>query len=262
LLGYPLYLESTSEERALSKPPKIDRPKLDRKNLKNPDEFVKRGTAIVDLVARQRSWILPTLAGIAFLIMAGFVYEWWQGQQNEKSWFAFYEAEKQPEAQKWDSLKKVYETHPKYRAGLFAATQVADHYFELAKTTALASKDPAVVPAEAAQATEWYTKAIEWKGLIPLEKQLLHLNRGNSFELQKKYDEAMKDFEKAADGGGDLKGLALLQTAQVWELKGDTGKATELYTKVSSDFANGDYAKMAKNYLRRLKNPVLKEQKL
>jgi len=61
--------------------------------------------------------------------------------------------------------------------------------------------------------------------------------------------------------GGDVRGLVLLNSGWVWELKGDTKKAEELYQKVAVEYADSEYAKLAKNYLRSLKSPLFKQNK-
>jgi hypothetical protein len=132
--------------------------------------------------------------------------------------------------------------------------EVADHYFDEAK------KSP-TTPAPAETAVEWYTKVLGGTGLVTGEKQLLLINRASSNEILKKYDEALKDLSAAAEMGGDIKGLAQLNTARVYELKDDKAKASEIYEKISADFLNTEYSKIAKNHLRRLKSPIFANQK-
>src|SRR5262249_17268616 len=103
---------------------------------------------------------------------------------------------------------------------------------------------------------------LEFSDLLPIEKQLLRINRGNAEELQKKWDDALADYRAASEITGDAKGLAMLNLARVYELKGDTAKAGEIYEKVTIDFINTEYARQAKNNLRRLKSPLFAEQKL
>lgn len=239
----------------MSKPPKID-----RRDLKNPDEFIQKGTAIMDVIQERRSWVLPVVGGVVLIMIGWYAFEWWSRQNTEKGWAAVYSASKQPEPQRWDELKKTYESQSKTRATLFAASEIADHHFDLAKTAVLA--DASKISDDAGTAVDWYSKAIDYKGLEKMEKQLLLMNRASAYELQKKYDESLKDLNTAAEMGGDLKALALLRTGQIWELKGDATKANELYAKVSTDFMSSEYSKMAKNSIRRLKSPALKEQKL
>ena len=242
----------------MSKPPKID-----RKDLRTPDEFVKKGTAIVDVLAHQRNWLLPVIGVVAIIGAAVAGWNWWDGKRLEKTWDAFEVAKKAAEPQRWDELKKIYETHPKNRGTLFAVAALGDHYFDLAKKNDGKDANPdaaAAAATDASAAADWYGKAVEFSGLSQMEKQLLTLNRGESFELDKKYDQAIADYDKAAEMGGNLKALALLERGRVLELKGDAAKAKEAYEKVSADFFSSEYARMAKNNLRRMKSPVLNQK--
>ena len=185
---------------------------------------------------------------------------WWMSSRAEKGWVAYNEAMKAPEAQRWELLKKVYTEQGKSRATTFAAVALADHYFDEAKKEL--AKAANANASSAGLAVEWYGKALEFKALVFSEKQLLWVNSGKAYEIQKKYDEALKNYKTAADLGGDLKAYAMLNEARVMELKSDTPKAIETYEKISTDFLNTEYGKMAKNYLRRLKSPMLGSQKL
>lgn len=234
----------------MSKPPKID-----RKELRHPDQFQKQGTAIFELLVAKKNPLIA-LAGAVVLAVFGFYgYSLWQDHKNEVSWNELHEASKGEEKDKWEKYKKVYVDNKGTRASLFAATALADNYFEEAKKGIL--KEANATPPEAALAVEWYGNALEFSGLLPAEKQLLTINKGNAVELSKNYDEAMKLYQTAADAGGNIKGYALLNVARVWELKGDKAKAQEIYEKISADFVNTEYAKLAKNSLRRMKNDSL-----
>ena len=71
----------------------------------------------------------------------------------------------------------------------------------------------------------------------------------------------MADYTESAKIGFEGKALALLGQARVYELKKENTKAIETYEKVSADFLNSEYGKLAKNYLRRLKSPLFMEPK-
>ncbi len=234
----------------MSKPPKID-----RKELRHPDEFQKKGTVFVELLASNKNHLLLLAVGIVVILLGSYGYNVWDDHRIEKAWNAYYKAGKAGEKEKWEEYKKVFTEHKGTRAALFASTTVADHYFEEAKKSVL--KDVNANPPETATAIEWYNHALEYNGLLPQEKQLITINKGNAVELSKNYDEAMKLYQGAADGGGNVKGYALLNVARVLELKNDKAKAMETYEKVSTDFLNTEYAKMAKNSLRRMKNTSL-----
>lgn len=238
----------------MSKPPEID-----RKQLKTPDNFVKTGSQVVASMVSHKKQILPLGIGVFAIAIGFYGYQWWESNRAEKAWKAYYEATKSPEPKKWDDLRAVHSQYGQTRPMLFAAVNLADHHFEEAKKAVL--KDGNVVPADAATAADWYAKALEYKGLLPNEKQLLWINRAGSFEMQKKYDEALQSLKSAEDLGTELKALALINTGRVLELKGDSAKAIETYEKVSADFLNTEYAKIAKNNARRLKSPLLSSYK-
>jgi tetratricopeptide (TPR) repeat protein len=238
----------------LSRPPKID-----RKSLRNPDEFVKRGRVFLSFFYAER---LPFIGiGIvAALIIAG-VYgvDWWNGRQSDLGWKAYDDAMKASEPARWEELKKVYGKYAKSRPGFFAALSVGDHFFDEAKKEAV--KDAGNPSAAATQSREWYTKALGYSELVGTEKQLLYLNRGTTYEMEKNFDQSLADYQKASEFSGQAKGLALLSVARAYELKNDLTKATATYQKVTKDFSNSEYSRQAKNDLRRLKSPLFNDKK-
>ena len=238
----------------MSKPPKID-----RKTLKTPDQFVTQGRHFLEVFADFQGPILAAIVGLVVVVSGYYGYQWKQGNDLEKSWTTYAAAMKTPEARRWDELQKVFNSGGTNRATQFAAAAIADHHFSEAVKQAF--KDPATVPPNAPLASEWYTKALTLSSLSQAEKGLLFMNRAGAFEMGKKLDEAMKDFETAATMGAQVKPLALLGQARIYELKNNNPKAVETYEKVSADFLNTEYSKIAKNYLRRLKSPLLRETK-
>jgi len=240
---------------ALNKPPKID-----RKTLRNPDEFMKKGQAFLDVLQEQRTRFL-SVAVIAVVVVIGvYAYDIWSESKAEKAWKDYVDAEKLEGDKKVEALKGVVGNFGSSRPTYLAALALADYYFEEAKKEALKGGDATKL---ATDSVEWYTKALDYGALNSFEKQLVHIDRGSAYEIGKKYDDAMNDFKKASELEGTAKGLALLGTARIFELKSDPGKAAETYEKISTEQANTEYARLAKNYLRRLKSPLLNEnQKL
>lgn len=235
----------------MSKPPEID-----RKSLKDPDVFVKQGTSWISKLAKYQSKLFP-IAVLAFvLVVGGYGFEWWNSRKLDQAWRAYHEAAKQTDPAKWDALKAMVEKHPKTRATYFAAVELGDHYFDEAKKALV--KEPNQIPASLEDVVKWFSKALELGSILPSEKQLLLINRASAYEMQKKLDEAEKDLKTAQDLGQELKGLALLNSARILELKNDPAKAIETYEKVAADFLNTEYSKMAKNHARRLKSPTFK----
>lgn len=239
----------------MSKPPKID-----RKELRHPDQFQKKGQDFLEVILANKRHLIFLLAGILVVVIGAYGYSLWDDHRTETAWNVYHTASKASDKEKWEAYKKVYVEHKGTRAALFASTSLADYYFEEARKSVL--KDSKSTPPETAQAIEWYSKALEFNGLLPQEKQLLSINLGNANEMAGKYDESLKLYQSAQEGGSQIKGYALLNVARVYELKNDKAKAIETYEKVAADFINTEYAKMAKNNARRLKNPSLNSQNL
>ena len=223
-------------------------PKIDRKTLRTPDEFVRRGQTTLGFFVNYRNYYLPVIAAAALLIGAYYGYHAWSNRNLDKGWRAYYVASKLPENEKWDRMKMLYQDFRRSRPGVFAAVAIADHYFSDARKEA----EKGIEPVSSTLATEWYAKALEFKGLAEGEKQLLSVNRGATLEMQKKWDEALRDYETAANQSGEGKGWALLNVGRIWELKNDLAKAKPAYERVTLEFANSEYAKQAKNHLRRM----------
>jgi hypothetical protein len=234
-------------------------PKLDRKELKQPDQFMKRGQAVFAFLLEKRKRFLPVLIGGAVLVGSVYAFDWWSQRKLEKGWVEYNRVNKLAGTERVDQLKVFQAGHAGDRPGYFAAVSVADYYYDEAKKEAV-KKDGK--PSEAAtQAASWYGRALEFRGLLSGEKQLLYIDRGGAKEILGELDEANKDYQMAADFGGDPAGLARLSLGRIQEMKGDKAKAEEIYKKVSEDFVNTEYAKLAKSFLRRMSSPLWQETK-
>jgi len=233
----------------MSKPPKIDRKELNR-----PDEFVQQGTHILELVVGHQTKIVAALVIAGAVALGLYFYNWNKDSKNEQGWKEYAEVLKVPESERWEKFKKLSDKYSSVTSGQFVAVQLADHFFDEAKKNA--EKDPKATTANSELAVEWYTKALKDSNLSPNEKSLLLINRGASQELAQKWDQAMNDYTESSKLGLEGKPLALLSQARIYEIKKETAKAIETYEKVAADFLNTDYGKTAKNYLRRLKSPL------
>ena len=230
-------------------------PKLDRKSIKAPDDFVRQGNRILDLVAENRQKVLILAIVLVLAVLVGYGYQSWNHSRLAQGWNAYAAAIKLPEPQRYDALKSGYEHGRKTRATFFMAVTVADHAFDTARAALL--KDPSTVPPTLAEAADWYSKALSYRDLLPSERQLLLIDRGQAYEMEKKFDLAGKDYQEAASLGGTLKGYALLNQGRLYELMQNKAQAQQTYEQVASDFLNTQYGQLAKNYLRRLKSPLL-----
>jgi hypothetical protein len=232
-------------------------PKLDRKELKKPDEFVKRGQQALASIVGHRGFWIPFVAIIIVGSIGTYAYNLWSASHSEKAWRGYLDAQRAPEDKRWDEMKAFYNKVYSSRPRMFAAVALADHYFQDAKKEALKEGgDPSKSSVEAA---EWYGKALEYKSILPTERQLLLVDRGNAKEVGKKLDEAYADYRQASELEGDVKALGMLGMGRIHELKNETDKAATTYTQVSSQFADSEYGKVAKNYLRRMKSPLFKD---
>lgn len=238
----------------MSKPPKID-----RKELSRPDEFVQQGTHVLELVLGHQKKILSGLATVAVLALGFYVYQWKVDSKNEAGWAEYAGVIKKSDKEKWEGLKKLAENYSSVPVGQYAAVQLADHYFEEARKGS--STDGQSKSSNVNLAVQWYSEALKFSKLTPGEKGLLLVNRASSHELDQRWDDAMRDYVDAANLGFESKPLALLGQARIYEMKSEPQKAIELYQKISSDFLNTEYGRMAKNYLRRLKSPLFGESK-
>jgi hypothetical protein len=231
-------------------------PTIDRKTLKNPDEFQEKGRQLFSYVQGHLTNVVLWLGIGVAVVTVYFGWEYWHTNRDQKSWAAYQAATKEAEDKKVEAFKGVYEQFSSVRAGYLAGLAIADHYFNEAKKEAL--KEGGKLGDNPTKAIEWYGKALNYSGLVSTEKQLIHIDRGTSFELDQKYDQALEDYKKASELEGYAKGLGLLNQGRIYELKKDEAKAIESYQKVTTDYSESEYAKLAKNNLRRMKSALLK----
>jgi hypothetical protein len=222
--------------------------------LKTPDEFQSSGFRVLDWVAQRRASFLPVLIAVLVVVAAVYAYDYWSTSRQTKQWEGYQAAMKAPESERWDRLKTLYNDAKGSRAALFAATALADHYFDEAKKELV--KDANAAPQSAVASAEWYAKALETNSLLAGEKQLLHADRASALEMEKKWDDAIAEYQRAAEMTGEGKAWAQLGVARSLEGKGETAKAIEAYEKVAADNATSEYGKLAKNSVRRLKSPL------
>lgn len=234
----------------MTKPPTID-----RKTLKTPDAFVQKGTQVLGNLSKSKIGIIPILVLGLVLSLGFYLFDEWEEGREQKAWSQYYLATKADVKEKWDKLKEVPTTWPKSRAAMLASVELGDHFFDEAKTEL--TKDKTKMESGAQSAVEWYGKALDYSKLLPIEKQLLLINRGNAFELQGKWNESIADYEKAYGLTGQGKGLALLGVGRSWEGQGDKEKALEAYEKLFTEFTSSEVGKVAKNHWRKIKSPLL-----
>ena len=234
--------------------------KLDRKALKGPDAFVSRGRSVLTWLVEQRMRLLPVL-GLALAIAIGvYAFDHFSHAKDREAWDAYYSATKIDEGKRQESLKTVHSRFPNSRAGLFAATNVADKELELAKKATADVKAPAVsakAQESATTAAQWYGEALKFKDLLVSERQLLHLDRAVALDTAGKLPEALVEARSAANYVGEGRAMAYLTVGSLEERTGEKSKAKETYQKIATDFAGSESAKLAKTMLRRMDSPLL-----
>jgi hypothetical protein len=219
--------------------------KLDKKSLKMPDKMTQAGLGLLQSLWKNRKTV-SICVGILFVVALGYYgFSLWTNYQLEKSWQAFYEIQKLPLDKKLEAYKGFQEKYSSHRPAQVARIELANYDFNLAK------KSPKKIDEKLTQsAIEWFSKALTYPKLSPVEKQLLLISKGKSFELLSNYNEAQSQFTQAATVNAEATGLAYLSIARIYELKKENNKAIETYQKIALDFNNTEYAKQAKNYLR------------
>lgn len=238
--------------------------KIDRKALKSPDAFVSRGQRLLDWLFEQRVRLLPVLVLALAVVVGVYVFDHLSHKKENEAWDAYYAATKMDEAKRPESMKTVQSRFGSTRAGLYAATWLADKDLEAAKKAAAEVTAPAV--SQKAQdlgtsAAQWYGEALKYKDLLPGERQLLHLDRAVALEVAGKLTDALAEAKQAASYSGEAKGMALLTEGALEERTGDKAKAKETYAKIAADLAGTESAKLAKTMLRRLDSTLLGEAK-
>lgn len=238
--------------------------KIDRKALKGPDAFVARGQRLLNWLFEQRVRLLPVL-GLALAVVIGvYVFDHFGKEKENEAWDAYYSATKMDESKRAESMKTVQSRFSGNRAGLYAATWLADKDLDAAKKAASEVAAPAVSQKAqelGASAAQWYGDALKYKDLLPGERQLIHLDRAVALEVAGKLPDALAEARQAASYSGEAKGMALLTVGALEERTGDKAKAKETYTKIATDLAGSESAKLAKTMLRRLDSPLLGNSK-
>lgn len=130
------------------------------------------------------------------------------------------------------SLEEVITNYSDTRAALDAMLILGDLYFE---------------HGESEKAEPHYQAAADSIS-APLEKALVLLALGYTYENSKKLKEALDVFQRAFNLGQEgLKGELWLAMARVHEAQGQKDKAKEIYQKIISQIPNTEYANTAES---------------
>ncbi len=224
--------------------------KLDRKELKKPDEFVSKGRAIMNFIQQRQRRFITVLVITGFFILAIFALDRWSKHKLVKNWIEFYEITKMSETEKWGKLQEFIGGKSMTRPVLMATIELADHYVDKAKRGEKKDLDFAI---------ELYSKVLQSGDLLPEEKQLVYYNRATLYEMNSKYDEALKDYQLASEFSIQNRALVLISIGHLYETMNNKEKAIEFFNKVINDFVDTEFARIAKNSLRRLESPIFKD---
>ncbi len=255
----------------------MSRERIDRKQLKRPDGFVQKGRQIVESLFREPRAALIALGVVAIGVGAYYAYDAYASRRLNRDWIAYYQADEAKGADRTAKMKAAFETGGNTRAALSAAVFLADHYYgaaqqkaERAKVKSVSGKDakkpkegeedpePSLSPQQAAEAAaEWYGKALGFSLLLAGEREMLTLDAGHALELQGKWDEALGRYKSVVEMAGPAKPLAMLHSGRMHEVKKEKDAAKNLYQSISQEFANTEYARLAKNYLRGMNSALL-----
>lgn len=231
--------------------------KLNRKSLRLPDPFVRRGIAFLNLLSGYRNRFLAVAAIAVVAVAVVFLYEEWTKSRLEKAWVAYHQASKQTGDARQTALRKVADEWSGTRAGFFAAVNIADHSFDDGKTAVFKKESVEKVQKSAAEAIQWYERALTFSGLTAFERQLLAVDKGAALELQNKPDLALAEYQRSVDWSNEGKPLVLLSLGRVLELKNQKDQAISHYERVVREFETTEYAKLAKSSLRRMTSKLL-----
>ena len=231
-------------------------PRINRKELRNPDEFIKKGSRFIRFLSERRSPFLLVASLAALTISLFYGYDYWNARKLTRAWKELVRVEKLEGPARWDELKKLHQAHAGLRPGSMAAVLVADHLFDSARKEWYG--DPEKARPVALEAAQWYGNARQFSELLPTEKQLLGVDRGGALELAGNHEEAMAEYKVASEIAGEAAAFALFRLAGIYEAQGDLPSAEQTYEKISVSYPASEFAKMAKNAIRRIKSPNFK----
>lgn len=239
----------------------MNQTRLDRKLLKRPDYFVEQGRVMLQRLVGQRRALIGFALTLVAITGVYYVYNGLAEKRIQADWVAYYEASQKPVAERAAALKAVYEKASNSRAKQLAAASLGDHYAlsQKAKQPGNKGEDPEAKLSAAevsTQSLDWYAKAQDFSFLQPLEKDLLTLNTAAVLEGENKLAEAASRYDAVAKSSTDAKPLGQLHSARLLEKGGKKDDARKLYRAIATDYPSTDYARIARNYLRRMDSPL------
>jgi tetratricopeptide (TPR) repeat protein len=217
--------------------------KIDKKKLKEPDEFISYSSRLVNYLTE--NW---KIAVIAIVIIFGGLgaytgIRYYKNYTNTKNQEALDRAiESFKKGNGLDSegvalLEKISKKSGKSWTSLAARLYLGNHFFKQALYD---------------RALEEYESIVSSKADVidPLVKELALLGAGYSLEQLHKYPEAIKYFMEVADDSNSIFGdSALISAARCYEQEGKSESAVELYKRVEAEHPDSPYLSEVKSIL-------------
>ena len=208
--------------------------KLQRKDLKQPDEFISASGRVVEWARANAVAVQIAVAALVVVLLLVAGIQWWIRSRAETAARQFYGASELFKRAQWDQAQKDFAD--------IASGYGSTAYGSLAKLYAGRSALNANRPADAVPfLTEFVgdapSPALEQLGRVGLAKALADTGDAKG---------AREQLERASTLDGPLVPEATIGLARIAETDGNTEKAIELYQKYLADAPNGAAASQAR----------------
>jgi tetratricopeptide (TPR) repeat protein len=215
--------------------------KITRKDIKEPDEFIKKSSLVVEFIAKNRKFLLWTGGAVIVLVIAFFAYHEYLDSLENKASFDMALIERKltdskdlltPDIEKdlRDLMKKYNGTY----TALNAKLKLSDLYFKSQKYEL---------------AFELYKETYEGESLSIL-KAVSMTNMAYIREIGSDYKGALEYFSKLLDLNipvFEIQGY--FGMSRCFEKLHEIEKAKEMYNKIIQKYPNSEHAKQARQYL-------------
>jgi hypothetical protein len=205
-----------------------ERVKIDRKALRQPDEFQALTTQAAEWAQRHQSTLVAVGVALVVIALAAGGFTWWRGRQNEAASIRFRSAHQAFEAARWADAAEGFQSVTRD----FGSTPFAELAI-LYRGHALARSGDA---AGAATAYEDYLGAGPETEYL---RQEALTGLGRAREATGDTAAAQKAFEEAAATPGPFRIEARLGLARMAEAAGDTERARTIYAEMLADAPAG-----------------------
>jgi len=242
--------EALAEEEAPAPKPTSNRPVIKRRirrkdrqeELKQPDEFIEVGGSVVDWVTERGHYFGIAIGVVLVMVLIyGVVGKMQAGKAADAAESYYLARTELPSGGGINSLLNITLSSGDEDASKLAAAQTKfDELFAnhgksaQASMAALELASAYYKAGDYERALTYYAQASEAKGYVA---DLADQGSAYTLESLQKWDEAAAAFTAIREGSaGEQKAQATLDLARVYEGKGDTAKATELYQQFEVEF--------------------------